>query len=66
MAAPSGFFRSRAMLRRPRSDTSGYGVSGAGPRTFWARSTRTTSAPMSARSIAANGPGPMPAISMMR
>ena len=32
----------------------------------WARSTRMTSAPMSDSSIAANGPGPMPAISMMR
>ena len=31
-----------------------------------ARSTRITSAPMSASSIAANGPGPMPASSMMR
>ena len=38
---------------------------GAGPRTAPARSTRITSAPMSASSIAANGPGPMPAISMI-
>ena len=35
-------------------------------RTDWHRSTRTTSAPMSDSIIAANGPGPMPASSMMR
>ena len=35
------------------------------PLTFWARSMRTTSAPMSARSMAVKGPGPMPWISMI-
>ena len=54
------------MLRRPRSSTSQCAVSGAGPRTDCARSTRITSAPMSASIMAANGPGPMPAISMIR
>ena len=52
------------MLRRLRSETSLGGSAGAAPRTFWARSTRMTSAPMSASSMAQNGPGPMPAISM--
>ena len=63
---PSGCLRSTAMLRRPRCSTSKCGASGAGPRTACARSTRMTSAPMSASIMAANGPGPMPAISMMR
>ena len=38
---------------------------GRRPCTFWARSTRMTSAPMSASIMAQNGPGPMPAISMI-
>jgi hypothetical protein len=38
----------------------------AAARTRSARSTRRTSAPMSASIIAQNGPGPMPAISMIR
>ena len=42
------------------------GSAGSPPLTFWARSMRTTSAPMSASIMAANGPGPMPAISMTR
>ena len=65
-ATPSGCFRSRARLRRPRCRTSHPGASGAGPRTACARSTRMTSAPMSDSIIAANGPGPIPASSMTR
>ena len=51
--------------RRPRSETFAGGVAGSPPLTFWQRSMRTTSAPMSASSMAVNGPGPMPAISMI-
>ena len=64
-STPSGLFRSSAILRRPRSMRSPAGVAGAGPRTACARSTRITSAPMSASNMAANGPGPMPAISII-
>ena len=63
-STPSGLLRSSAILRRPRNMRSPAGVSGAGPRTACARSTRMTSAPMSASNMAANGPGPMPAISI--
>src|SRR5438270_2334950 len=57
---PSGCFRSTAIDRRPRLSTS---FSGLSTRAF-GRSTRSTSAPMSASIIAVNGPGPMPAISI--
>ena len=53
-------------MRRPRFSTSQLGASGCSSRTFWARSTRITSAPMSASIMAPKGPGPMPATSMMR
>src|SRR5829696_438236 len=63
VSTPSGCFRSTPIERRPRFNTSIH--PGSNPRsTDWARSTRTTSAPMSESSIAANGPGPMPAISI--
>jgi pimeloyl-ACP methyl ester carboxylesterase len=62
-----------ALLAPPETERQAYidaspkfGVSGAGPRTAWLRSTRITSAPMSDSIIAANGPGPIPAISMTR
>ena len=53
-------FRPGVMERRPRLSTS---FSGLSTRAF-GRSTRSTSAPMSASIIAVNGPGPMPAISI--
>src|SRR4051812_36579210 len=62
VSTPSAFFRSTPMERRPRFRISRFGRSKL-PVTAWARSTRTTSAPMSASIIAANGPGPIPAIS---
>src|SRR5688500_7074199 len=62
---PSGFLRSTPIERRPRFRTSTGGFDGSPPRTACERSTRRTSAPMSERSMAANGPGPMPAISMI-
>ncbi len=66
VSTASGFFRSRARLRRPRWRTSHAGRSGGAAGTACARSTRMTSAPMSASIMAAKGPGPMPANSMMR
>ena len=65
-STPSGFFRSMPTERRPRFNTSAGGAAGSPPLTDWARSTRTTSAPMSASIMAAKGPGPMPAISRIR
>ncbi len=65
VSTPSACFKSSATLRRPRSMTSQCGPV-ASSRTACTRSTRTTSAPISASIIAANGPGPMPAISKMR
>src|SRR3954454_13623250 len=62
VSTPSAFFRSTPMLRRPRLRISRFCRSKL-PVTAWARSTRTTSAPRSASIIAANGPGPIPAIS---
>ncbi len=63
VSTPSACLRSTPIDRRPRFSTSIH--PGSNPRsTDCARSTRTTSAPMSESSIAANGPGPMPAISM--
>src|SRR5829696_6783197 len=63
VSTPSDCLRSTPIERRPRFSTSIH--PGSNPRsTDWARSTRTTSAPMSESSIAANGPGPMPAISI--
>src|SRR5581483_8720931 len=64
VSTPCGFFRSTARLRRPRASTSFGGCSGLCSRTRSARSTRSTSAPISASIIPQNGPGPMPAISM--
>ena len=66
VATPSGCLRSTPTLRRPRLSTSKWGVSGISSRTRSARSTRTTSAPRSASIMAANGPGPIPAISTTR
>src|SRR5215216_4617590 len=58
---PSGCLRSTATRRRPRANSAGQaGRSGAG------RSTASTSAPRSARSMAQNGPGPIPASSTIR
>src|SRR6266567_4852960 len=69
-ATPAGFFRSTAMLRRPRARRLKRCSSPGGPPTrlsSWptlaARSTRMTSAPISDNSIAQNGPGPIPASS---
>src|SRR5437879_4414783 len=62
VATPSGCLRSTATERRPRFSTSRVGSPAPGP----GRSTRTTSAPMSASIMAVNGPGPMPAISITR
>src|SRR5919198_831743 len=59
--APSGCLRSAATERRPRSSSAG-----SGPRAAPGRSTRTTSAPRSARTIPQNGPGPIPATSTTR
>src|SRR4029450_954538 len=59
MAPPSSLFKLTARLRRER-------VSGSlGTARFPGRSTRMTSAPWSASIIAAKGPGPRPAISMI-
>src|SRR4030095_5017369 len=59
MATPSSLFKSPASRRRER-------VSGSlGTARFPGRSTRMTSAPWSASIIAAKGPGPRPAISMI-
>src|SRR4051812_2029588 len=60
VCTPSGCLRSTAIDLRPRLSTS---FSGLSTRAF-GRSTRSTSAPMSASIIAVNGPGPMPAISI--
>src|ERR1700739_1582758 len=59
---PSGCWRATMMERRLRRSTSlsGGTLLAGGP----GRSTRTTSAPMSASSMAAYGPGPIPARSM--
>src|SRR5262249_4837157 len=64
---PAGAFTSSARERRPRCSTSNFGSRPGNPRSAasW-RSRRITSAPMSANSVAANGAGPIPAISMMR
>src|SRR4051812_46797367 len=62
VSTPSGDFRSTPIERRPRFRISRFGFEKSPP-TAPARSTRTTSAPMSASIIAANGPGPIPAIS---
>ena len=61
----AGCLRSTATLRRPRLSRSCSGTPkpSAGPP---GRSTRKTSAPRSARTIAANGAGPMPASSTTR
>src|SRR5688572_11654660 len=64
-STPSALLRSMPTERRPRFSTSLLGASKF-PVTAWARSTRITSAPMSASIIAANGPGPIPAISITR
>src|SRR5215471_18990285 len=62
VSTPSDCLRLTPIERRPRLSTSIH--PGSKPRsTDWARSTRTTSAPRSDSSIAANGPGPIPAIS---
>ena len=61
-AMPSGFFKSTAIARRPRDVTASVPVRRPSD---WARSTRTTSAPMSERSSPANGPGPIPPSSMI-
>ena len=66
IATASGCFRSSATEGRPRFEMS-FAKSMPIARAMAApslRSTRNTSAPRSASSIAANGPGPMPAISM--
>src|SRR5215211_781885 len=58
---PSGCLRSTATRRRPRANSAGQaGRAGAG------RSTASTSAPRPARSMAQNGPGPIPASSTIR
>ncbi len=64
VSTPSGDLRSTPIERRPRFKISRLGFDGSPP-TDPARSTRITSAPMSASIIAANGPGPIPAISMI-
>src|SRR6516225_3344806 len=66
VATPSGCLRSTPMDRRPRLKTCGGGTLGSPPTTESARSTRTTSAPKSARTMAQNGPGPIPESSMTR
>ena len=58
VATPSGCLRSTATLRRPRCIRSPSGPSWRRARPTCARSTRITSAPRSASSMAANGPGP--------
>ena len=64
---PAWVLTSTAIERRPRCSTSNFGSRPGMPRSVASRrSTRITSAPMSANSMAANGAGPMPAISMMR
>ena len=66
-ARPASALTSTASERRPRCSTSNLGSRPGRPRSAASRrSTRITSAPMSASSMAANGAGPMPAISMMR
>ena len=60
-STPSGFFRSTAIERRLRARMS-LGRLDAPVR----RSTRMTSAPMSDNIMPQNGPGPMPASSMIR
>ena len=64
-STPSGFFRSIPIDRRLRVSVSFGGSAGSPPRTAPARSTRMTLAPMSASIMAQNGPGPIPASSMM-
>src|SRR5215475_10813347 len=66
MARPSACLRSTPMERRPRFNRSGCGTPNEDGSTDAARSTRITSAPMSASIIAVKGPGPMPASSMTR
>src|SRR5262249_28811718 len=64
---PASAFTSTAIERRPRCSTSNLTSRPGRPRSATSRrSTRITSAPMSASSMAANGAGPMPAISTMR
>src|SRR5205809_2280624 len=58
---PTAFLRSIDTTRRPRSTRSRLSSAGAPGRTI-----RTTSAPMSASSMAANGAGPIPANSTIR
>src|SRR5690606_25746080 len=59
----AGCFRSRAMDRRPRLSSLAR-AAGSPAIALSTRSTRMTSAPRSASSIAAYGPGPRPAISI--
>ena len=66
VSTPSGCLRSTPTERRPRFEHVGRRASrGRRRRALPARSTRMTSAPMSASTMAQNGPGPMPAISMI-
>ena len=65
-ATASGFFKSSASERRPRlRKPPFFSTSNALASLRPLRSMRITSAPMSASSMAANGAGPMPAISMI-
>src|SRR5579864_2706562 len=65
-STPSGCLRSTPIDRRPRLYTCGGGAAGSPPRTPDARSTRTTSAPKSARTMAQKGAGPIPDSSTTR
>ena len=66
VSRPSGCFRSTPIDRRPRWSTSAGGASGLPPTQRSARSTRTTSAPRSASTMAPKGAGPSPDSSMTR
>src|SRR4029077_13220701 len=64
---PRSLLRATASERRPRCSTLNFASRPGRPRSVAVRrSTRISSAPMSASSVAANGAGPIPAISTMR
>src|ERR687898_409041 len=65
-STPSGCFRSTATACLPRSMALVAGFDRSSARAASTRSTRSTSAPMSASSIPQNGPGPSPTISTAR
>src|SRR5436305_771658 len=65
-STPSGCFRSMATACLPRSMALVAGFEWSAARAASTRSTRSTSAPMSASSIPQNGPGPSPTISTAR